>query len=163
MLKYGLEILWSDEDQGFIATCADFPGLSAFGETEEEALAEGKVARGLFIESLQNTGDVLPEATLMSDCSGQLRLRMPPTLHFALVQKAKREKVSLNTWINYLLTERNSTHKILDEISSRITKIETAIQTQREETRQILIEKETTYNPFFTQDESYGKITSILN
>ena len=44
MPKYGFDIFWSDEDKGYIATCPDFPSLSAFGETEEEALQEAKTA-----------------------------------------------------------------------------------------------------------------------
>ncbi len=51
MNKYSITILWSDEDQGYIATCLEFPSLSAFGQTEEEALAEAKVALELFIET----------------------------------------------------------------------------------------------------------------
>lgn len=53
MAEYGFNIRWSDEDEGFIATCPDFPGLSAFGETPEEALDEADIALDLFIETLQ--------------------------------------------------------------------------------------------------------------
>ena len=35
--KYTIQIFWSEEDAGFIAICRDFPGLSAFGESREEA------------------------------------------------------------------------------------------------------------------------------
>ena len=49
MPKYGFDIFWSDEDKGYIATCPDFPGLSAFGETEEDALQEAKIAMKLFL------------------------------------------------------------------------------------------------------------------
>ena len=53
MEHYGFKVFWSDEDKGYIATCRDFPGLSAFGESENDALAEGKTALRLFLESLQ--------------------------------------------------------------------------------------------------------------
>lgn len=48
---YTLDVKWSEEDREYIATCPTFPGLSAFGSTEQEALAEGKIALKLFIQS----------------------------------------------------------------------------------------------------------------
>lgn len=64
MAEYGFKLLWSEEDQGFIATCPDFPGLSAFGETREEVLAEATSALDLFIESLTASGEPLPKPTV---------------------------------------------------------------------------------------------------
>jgi predicted RNase H-like HicB family nuclease len=45
--NYAIVIFFSDEDEGFIAVVPGLAGCSAFGETEEEALAEVKVAIGL--------------------------------------------------------------------------------------------------------------------
>jgi len=72
MEHYGFKVFWSDEDGGYIATCPDFPGLSAFGESENDALAEGKAALRLFLESLQAEGKQPPLATTM-----QKRRRQP--------------------------------------------------------------------------------------
>ncbi len=66
MPKYGFDIFWSEEDQGYIATCPDFPGLSAFGDTEEDALQEAKTALGLFVCTLNDQGAPIPEATTAS-------------------------------------------------------------------------------------------------
>lgn len=63
MEHYGFKVLWSDEDGGYIATCPDFPGLSAFGESENDALAEGKAALQLFLEALQAEGKQATHAT----------------------------------------------------------------------------------------------------
>ena len=52
--KYGFGIFWSDEDQGYIAICPDFPGLSAFGDTAEQALQEAKTILKLFAEAISN-------------------------------------------------------------------------------------------------------------
>jgi predicted RNase H-like HicB family nuclease len=59
--KYAIHIFWSDEDEGFIAICDEFPGLSAFGETREEALVEAQTALGLMIEHYKASGQKLPE------------------------------------------------------------------------------------------------------
>ena len=65
MEHYGFDVFWSEEDDGYIATCPDFPGLSAFGDTEEQSLKEAKVALKLFIESIQSEGKLVPQATTL--------------------------------------------------------------------------------------------------
>ncbi len=47
--RYAIQIFWSEEDEGFIAICQEFPGLSAFGETREEALREAQTALDLIV------------------------------------------------------------------------------------------------------------------
>lgn len=59
--KYTIEIFWSDEDEAFIAVCREFPGLSAFGETREEALKEAQIALDLMLETYREKGIPLPE------------------------------------------------------------------------------------------------------
>ena len=44
------KVVFSPLDGEYMATCETYPGLSAFGETEAEALAEAKIARQLFID-----------------------------------------------------------------------------------------------------------------
>ena len=59
--KYAIEIFFSDEDEGFIAVVPELPGCSAFGETEEEALREVKVAIDLWLETAREEGREIPE------------------------------------------------------------------------------------------------------
>ena len=59
--KYTMHIFWSDEDEGFIGVCDEFPGLSAFGETREEALMEAQIALNLMIEHYRASGQTIPE------------------------------------------------------------------------------------------------------
>lgn len=61
--RYAIQIFWSDEDESFVAVCREFPGLSAFGETREEALHEAQVALAAMIETYQSGGLALPEPT----------------------------------------------------------------------------------------------------
>ena len=58
--KYSIHIFWSEEDEGFIAVCDEFPGLSAFGEMREAALNEAQNALDLMIEHYRSTGQSLP-------------------------------------------------------------------------------------------------------
>ena len=59
--KYTIQIFWSVEDEGFIAVCQEFPGLSAFGETRENALKEAQTALDLMIETYQSRNIPLSE------------------------------------------------------------------------------------------------------
>ena len=77
MQKYGFDIFWSEEDQGYIATCPDFQGLSAFGDTEEEALQEAKTALKLFVEAINDQGNPVPVATTASKTIRKRQQRRP--------------------------------------------------------------------------------------
>ncbi|SCL76325.1 hypothetical protein L21_2251 [Methanoculleus chikugoensis] len=59
--RYAIEVIYSDEDEGFIAVVPELPGCSAFGETEEEALREVKVAVSLRLEAAIEEGRRIPE------------------------------------------------------------------------------------------------------
>ncbi|MDO9518531.1 MAG: type II toxin-antitoxin system HicB family antitoxin [Methanosarcinaceae archaeon] len=52
MYKYAIEIYSSEDDEGYMAVVPELSGCSAFGETEEEALEEVKVAMELWIETV---------------------------------------------------------------------------------------------------------------
>lgn len=106
MNKYSLNIFWSDEDEGYIATCPEFPGLSAFGETPEEAMAEAQTALQLFIESYHADGLPLPEPQSTEEFSGQYRVRLPKSLHRQAAQMASSEGTSLNQLTVAALAEK---------------------------------------------------------
>lgn len=97
--RYPINIEWSDEDQEYIATCSAFPGLSAFGTSEEEALREAKIALAGFIETYKANNMPLPEPASRASFSGKLQLRLAKTLHRLAAQMARNEDVSLNTFI----------------------------------------------------------------
>lgn len=126
--NYGFSVFWSKEDQGFIATCPDFPGLSGFGETQDEAVQEAQVALEGFVESMEEHGEALPEVTVQPDCSGQTRLRLPASLHNQLALSAKRDGVSLNQYMVYLLAERNATRNAVEQFNTRMDKLEGAVR-----------------------------------
>jgi hypothetical protein len=58
-----------------------------------------------FLEDIAETGETPPEPQILSSFSGQIRVRMPRTLHQKLAGKARMEDVSLNTLIVSLLAE----------------------------------------------------------
>lgn len=106
MNKYKFDISWSPNDDGFIATCPEFPGLSAFGKSRAMALAEAEIALKLFIESYLEDGEALPEPETVRDYSGQIRLRLPKSLHGQAAKLASDDGVSLNQYICLALQEK---------------------------------------------------------
>lgn len=67
-------IRFSEEDKGFIATCEKYPGLSAFGDTEEEALSEAGVAYGAFEATAALRDLMKPDSTIYAWRAGPKRL-----------------------------------------------------------------------------------------
>ncbi|CAN2042165.1 antitoxin HicB [Candidatus Magnetomoraceae bacterium gMMP-15] len=61
MFNYSINIRWSEEDEGYIATISEFPGLSAFGETPEKAAKEAIIASELFILDMIEDGEEIPK------------------------------------------------------------------------------------------------------
>jgi antitoxin HicB len=118
MSHYSINITWSDEDKGFIATIPEFRNLSAFGHTYEEALKEAETVLEGYVESLQGENIPLPEAYKVTEYSGQTRLRMPKDLHRALATAAERQGVSLNTYMIMLL----SMSYTLNSVSKRLAR-----------------------------------------
>lgn len=132
--RYSFHVEWSAEDDAFVATCPEFPSLSAFGETRAQALNEAETALELFIEEYEEAGEALPEPRDLEQYSGQTRIRMPRFLHAELSREADRQDVSLNTlMVSYLqkglgyemgarAERRELTREILEELSEEISR-----------------------------------------
>jgi predicted RNase H-like HicB family nuclease len=118
--RYSCNVFWSANDNANIAVCPEFPGLSAFGATREEALAELEVALELAIETYQAEGWELPKPQEQTEFSGQFRVRMPRSLHAKLTQHAQQEGVSLNTLVVTLLSEGVGMKAGIDRVGGRI-------------------------------------------
>lgn len=125
MNKHAISIKWSDEDNSFVATIPGVGGLSALGATREEALSELRVAAEAYFEALKAAGKPLPLPEKVTSYSGQLRLRMPKSLHAALSHEAEDANISLNTYIVSLLSERRIEQKLLNRIQAIENSLET--------------------------------------
>lgn len=112
--KYSFQAQYSAEDGGYIALSPEFPGLSAFGKTPEEAIRESETALELFVETYLESGNPLPEPNVIKEFSGQIRARLPKTLHQRLAMRAEEEGVSLNSLMIQFLSEGLSALKTKD-------------------------------------------------
>lgn len=97
---YAYRVVWSAEDDEYVATVAEFPSLSWLHSDPAEAL------RGLVdlvsevIADLEATGEAVPEPISERRFSGRFNVRVPETLHRDLVLAAAEEGVSLNRLVS---------------------------------------------------------------
>jgi predicted RNase H-like HicB family nuclease len=61
MNKYEIIIIYSDEDQAFIADVPELPGCMAHGDTHDAALTHAKEAIELWIKTAKEFGDPIPK------------------------------------------------------------------------------------------------------
>ena len=129
MNKHAISIKWSDEDNCYVATIPGIKALSTFGMSREEALSELHIAAEAYFEALKTAGKPPPLPEKVIPYSGQLRLRMPKSLHAALSYGAESENVSLNTYIVSLLSERHMERKLLNEIEDSFSSLDDRAKT----------------------------------
>lgn len=99
-------VLEKYEDQGtyWVARVLELPHCLIHGNTPEEALKEIQEVKNEWIESNLEDDLPIPEPEPEShEYSGQIRLRIPPSLHRQLSYKAAIEDVSLNQYMTAAL------------------------------------------------------------
>ncbi len=94
---YQIVMQWSDEDQCYVVTIPAWQNVRTHGATLEEAARNARDVLALLIDSAERHGEPLPPRQRMY--SGNLRVRLPTSLHGRLAREAEREGVSLNQWI----------------------------------------------------------------
>ena len=94
---YQMVIEWSEEDGCYITTLPAWQNARTHGKTLAKAAQRGHEVLQLLIDSALANGQPIPEA--QRRYSGNLRLRLPISLHGRLAKEAEREGVSLNQWI----------------------------------------------------------------
>lgn len=101
--KYTYQIAWSEEDQEYVATVAEFPSLSWLDKDRRRA-EDGLIDLvSEVIEDMTSAGESVPTPLGQRNFSGKFNVRTTPTLHRLLVTKASFEGVSLNALINQKL------------------------------------------------------------
>lgn|GEM_PF-728379 len=105
---YGVSIMYSPEDESYVATCPEFPGLTGFGETHAEALEDMHQVLAAALEVHVRKGYPIPEPHRPEEVvlpSGEFRVRIPRRLHYQLAEAARQEGVSLNHLVSNMLQD----------------------------------------------------------
>jgi predicted RNase H-like HicB family nuclease len=98
-----------DEGGGFLITFPDLAGCMSDGETEEEAVRNGRDAFESWVSARIDAGKPIPPPAYRPDpipaVSGRFVTRLPKSVHARLAQRAKAEGVSLNTLVLSYIAE----------------------------------------------------------
>lgn len=113
MNRYSTTIHFDEESGEFIATSKEFPYASGIGETKVEALEILEEGIDDGVEMLSEESDsVIPAPISMPEYSGNIRLRVPRSLHKSLSEMAELEGISLNQYMVMLLSKYNEREKL---------------------------------------------------
>lgn len=96
------------DDGGFLITFPDLPGCMSDGETEVEAIANGRDAFHAWVSACIDMGRAVPIPAFrpdIPDASGKFITRVPKSTHAQLTARAKQEGVSLNTLVLTFIAE----------------------------------------------------------
>ncbi len=106
------------EEGGYVVEIEDLPGCITEGEDLEEAVHRIEVARAAWIETAYEDGIDIPPPRTDEQYSGRFLVRMPRYLHRRLAEQATREGVSLNQYVESILSHGAATKGVVDEITA---------------------------------------------
>jgi len=98
---YSVFIIWSKEDEAFLAQVPELPGCVADGPTREEALANATIAAQNWIETAQEIGREIPEPHSLEffepeDSETQLRIAVESELQNIIPELILRVTASMS-------------------------------------------------------------------
>jgi antitoxin HicB len=95
---------WDDGDGPYyVARVAELPHCMIHGDTPEQAIREIETVKREWIESNLKRGKKIPEPVARK-YSGQISLRIPPSLHRLLINASRVQDVSLNQYMTMALS-----------------------------------------------------------
>ncbi len=103
-LPYNIIVEMWDDGEGpyWVTRIAELPHCLIHGDTPEEAIAEIEEVKRDWIKSNLERGLKIPEP-IPHKHSGQISLRIPPSLHELLSDRATVEQISLNQYMTTAL------------------------------------------------------------
>ncbi len=97
---YAYRVVWSAEDDEYLATVAEFPSLSWLDADQAAALGGLVDLVSGVVADLESAGEAVPEPIAERRFSGRFNVRVPESLHRDLVLAAAEEGVSLNRLVS---------------------------------------------------------------
>jgi predicted HicB family RNase H-like nuclease len=101
---YTYRVVWSEEDDEFVGTVAEFPSLSWLEEDQVDALSGITNLVSEVLEDMKKSGETPPLPLSERNFSGKFMVRTSPSVHRRLAVEAHEQGVSLNMLINQKLS-----------------------------------------------------------
>ena len=96
---YAYRVIWSREDNEFVATCVEFPSLSWLAATQTDALAGLERVVAEVVADLARNDEPIPVPIADHRFSGKFNLRVGEELHRELALGAAEAGLSLNQYV----------------------------------------------------------------
>ena len=106
--QFTVRPLSAEEGGGYLVEYPDIPGCMSDGETITEAIANGREALRDCLEVFQESGRKLVKPGIEA---AQWRQRLPRTLYAKLTEQARREGVSINSFVAAIIAEAVGSRK----------------------------------------------------
>ncbi len=123
-LPYTIEVV-PYADGGFFARVKELEGCMTEADTLEDVYEMIEDAKRSWLEAAIEDGSEIPLPESMEEerYSGRILIRIPKSLHRKLVESAKDEGMSVNTYIVSLLSERNATRGVLRKVLKELQSV----------------------------------------
>lgn len=105
LFQYQISLVFSEEDNGYVATIPEFPGMSGFGLSSETAVQELKTAVDLAIRVMEADGAEIPDPEIVPDKACALGSYKP---NKSLIKHKLNEAAELIKKSDQLLSEAMS-------------------------------------------------------
>jgi predicted HicB family RNase H-like nuclease len=104
--RYTYRAEWSPGTGEYVGRCLEFPSLSRWAATMQEAIAFIEQAVDEHIVERREEGFDVPEPITERQYSGRFLVRTSPALHARLTVEAAEQNVSMNQWVVQKLADR---------------------------------------------------------
>jgi len=106
-LPYRVEVYPEPDGSGYTAVVPDLPGCLTCAETLSELWEMVEDAKRTWLEFSLQEGLPIPEPgpVVEETYSGKFTVRLPRSLHRRVAERARRERVSINQFVNMVLAE----------------------------------------------------------
>lgn len=108
-------------DKVYVAKYYDFDSVIGVGDTIEEAIKEAEENLEVYLEYCSENQVAIPSPSIHEDVdySGKVTLRMSKTLHKLVCERAEKEGVSINMFLNEAVNAYVTRMNICDEVISK--------------------------------------------
>jgi predicted RNase H-like HicB family nuclease len=96
---YKIEMIYSHEDQAYLANVPELPGCKTHGNTQIEVLKMAHEAIEAYLESLVREDKPIPSPMIDRPFKGEILFRTTPNFHRDLVMRAELEDKSISEFI----------------------------------------------------------------
>lgn len=136
-MEYPFNVV-ADPDGGYVIVFPDLPGCLTQVESLDDVGSMADEIRQLWIETEFDRGNAIPLPSYPEEYSGKFVLRIPPSLHRTLAERATQERMSLNQYATMRLARSDAQSQIesrLDRIEGHLKAIQDASTVQTASTR----------------------------